>query len=66
MEKVSAAALHLKNYRERRRAAGLVAALFELPQETIDLIDDLKKRQDLPNRNLALLQLIERGKAATQ
>jgi hypothetical protein len=66
MEKPSASALHLQRYRERLRAAGGAEVLFELPRETIAFIDDLKKRQGLPNRSLALLQLIERGMAATQ
>jgi hypothetical protein len=66
MEKLSAAALHIKHYRERLRAAGAAEVLFELPRETIAMIDDLKKRQGLPNRSQALLQLIERGKEAAQ
>jgi hypothetical protein len=48
-------------YRERVRAAGAREVLFQLPDETLALIDDLKKRQRLPSRSLALLQLIERG-----
>jgi len=66
MAKPSAAALNLKHYRERLRAAGATEVLFELPRETIAMIDDLKKRQGLPNRSLALLQLIERGMEAVQ
>jgi hypothetical protein len=66
MEKQSASALHVKQYRERLRAAGGAEVLFELPRETIAMIDYLKKRQGLPNRSLALLQLIERGMQTTQ
>ncbi len=66
MQKTSSAGLYTKQYRERLRAAGVAEVLFELPQETIAAIDDLKKRQGLPNRSLALLQLIERGMQATQ
>ena len=66
MEKLSTAARHSKHYRERLRAAGGAEVLFELPRETIAFIDDLKKRQGLPNRSQALLQLIERGMQATQ
>jgi hypothetical protein len=66
MEKPSASALHLKHYRERLRAAGAAEVLFELPRETIAMIDDLKKRQGLPNRSQALLQIIEKGIATVQ
>lgn len=48
-------------YRKRLRAAGSDQVLFELPRETIALLDDLKKRQGLRSRSLALMQLIERG-----
>jgi hypothetical protein len=40
--------------------------LFQLPDETLQLIDDLKERQGLRSRSLALLQLIERGTEAAQ
>ena len=53
-------------YRQRLRAAGNCEVLFQLPGETLAFIDDLKKRQGLPSRSLALLQLIERGREATQ
>jgi hypothetical protein len=53
-------------YRQRLRAAGMRETLFQLPDETLALIDDIKKRQRLPSRSLALLQLIERGREATQ
>jgi len=66
MEKPSASALHLQRYRERLRAAGMAEVLVELPRTTIEIVDDIKKRQGLPNRSLALLQLIERGIQATQ
>lgn len=53
-------------YRHRLREAGGREVLFQLPDETLAIIDDLKKRQNLRSRSLALLQLIERGKQATQ
>jgi hypothetical protein len=53
-------------YRQRLRAAGADQVLFELPRETIALLDELKERQGLRNRSLALLQLIERGMQATR
>ncbi len=53
-------------YRRRIRAAGGAEVLFQLPRETIALIDDLKQRRGLRSRSQALLQLIEQGKAATQ
>jgi hypothetical protein len=55
-----------RSHRERVRAAGHVQAIFDLPQATMDAIDDLKKRQKLRNRNMALQILIERGIQATQ
>jgi len=53
-------------YRQRVREAGAREVLFQLPDETLALIDDIKKRQGLPSRSRALLQLIERGIQATQ
>ena len=53
-------------YRQRLREAGAREVLFQLPDETLALIDDIKKRQRLQSRSLALLQLIERGIQATQ
>ena len=53
-------------YRERIRAAGADQVLFELPRETIAFLDELKERQGLRSRSLALMQLIERGKQVTQ
>jgi hypothetical protein len=53
-------------YRKRLREAGGQEVLFQLPDATVALIDDIKKRQRLRSRSLALLQLIERGMEATQ
>ena len=53
-------------YRQRLRAAGADQVLFELPRETIALLDELKERQGLRSRSLVLMQLIERGIQATQ
>ena len=53
-------------YRRRLREAGAREVLFQLPEETLAVIDEIKKRQRLPSRSLALLQLIERGIQATQ
>ncbi len=55
-----------RSHRERVRAAGQVQAIFDLPQAMLDVIDDLKKRHKLPNRNVALQILIERGMQMTQ
>ena len=66
MQKVSTFAIHNRVYRERLRAAGGEEVLFQLPRETIALLDDLKQRQGLRNRSQALLQLIEQGRAAAQ
>ena len=63
-----AATLDDKNarYRQRLRQAGEREVLFQLPGETLAIIDDIKKRQNLRSRSLALLQLIERGKTEAQ
>lgn len=63
-----AATLEDKNarYRQRLRQAGEREVLFQLPDEMLAVIDDIKKRQNLRSRSLALLQLIERGKEAIQ
>jgi len=53
-------------YRQRLREAGEREVLFQLPDETVALIDEIKKRQGLRSRSQALLQLIERGREATQ
>jgi hypothetical protein len=53
-------------YRARLRAAGGAEVLFQLPVETVALLDEVKERDGLPNRSQALLQLIERGREAAQ
>ena len=53
-------------YRERMRAAGADQVLFELPRETIAMLDDMKKNLGLRSRSQVRLQLIERGRSATQ
>ena len=65
----SAAAPSTPRVRARRSrliAAGWRGVLFELPDETIAFIDELKERHGLRNRNLALMHLIEQGRQATQ
>lgn len=53
-------------YRQRIRAAGIQEVLVQLPHETVALIDEVKEREGLRNRSLALLQLIERGREAAR
>ena len=53
MQKVSTSAVHNRLYRERLRAAGGEEVLFQLPRETIALLDDLKQRQGLRSRSQA-------------
>ena len=53
-------------YRARLRSNGAEEVLFKLPREMIALLDELKERQGLRNRSMALMQLIERGREATQ
>ena len=53
-------------YRQRLREAGEQEVLFQLPDTTLALIDEIKKRHGLRSRSVALLQLIERGMEAAQ
>jgi metal-responsive CopG/Arc/MetJ family transcriptional regulator len=40
--------------------------VFQLPRETVAMLDELKERQGLRSRSQALLQLIDQGRAAIQ
>jgi len=53
-------------YRQRLRAAGGEEVLFQLPRETVAMLDAIKQRQGLRSRSQALLQLIEQGRATAQ
>jgi hypothetical protein len=53
-------------YRQRLAAKGWRQIIAELPDEVVDLLDDLKARRGLRNRNQALLQLIEQGREVAQ
>ena len=64
MPKTAATADRTKLYRQRLRAAGGEEVLFQLPRETVALLDELKERQGLRSRSQALMQLIEHGRAA--
>ncbi|MBS0641861.1 MAG: hypothetical protein JSS43_18515 [Proteobacteria bacterium] len=66
MQKVDALDDRNARYRRRLRDAGEREVLFQIPDETLALIDGIKKRHGLRSRSLALLQLIERGKEAAQ
>jgi hypothetical protein len=59
-------ALKSRTYRKRIRDAGEKEVLFKLPEVWIELIDEIQESQGLRNRSQALLQLIERGREATQ
>ncbi len=48
-------------YLRRLREAGAQEVLFQLPNKTLALIDDLKSRHGLRSRSQVLLELIERG-----
>lgn len=66
MKQVSAVDERSARYRQRIRAAGIHEVLVQLPTETLAVIDEIKEREGLRNRSLALLQLIERGRQAIQ
>jgi hypothetical protein len=59
-------AQHVRAYRRRIAAAGEQEVLFKLSNETVAVIDDLKKRLGLRNRGQVLEQLIERGREFAQ
>jgi hypothetical protein len=61
MSQAATSASKVALYRQRLRASGSDEVLFQLPRETIALIDEIKKRQGLRSRSQALLQLIEQG-----
>jgi hypothetical protein len=66
MPKPTASAAKNLRYRQRLRAAGGEEVLFQLPRETVVMLDELKERQGLRSRSQALLQLIDQGRATTQ
>ena len=53
-------------YRQRLREAGGEEVLFQLPSQTVAMLDEIKQRHGLRNRSQALLQLIEEKGAAAQ
>ena len=57
---------HVRAYRRRLAAAGEQEVLFKLPNETVALIDEIKRRHGLSNRGQALLQLIGQGRGVDQ
>ncbi|WP_158920906.1 ribbon-helix-helix protein, CopG family [Acidisphaera sp. S103] len=66
MQKTTNSTAHTRQYRQRLRASGGEEVLFQLPRETIALLDQLKESQGLRNRSQALMQLIEKGRATAQ
>ena len=56
----------VRAYRRRLAASGGQEVLFQLPRETVVLLDAIKERQGLRNRSQALLQLIEEKGATAQ
>ena len=61
-----AIAAHVRAHRKRQVEAGNKELTLHLPNETVALLDEIKERQGLRNRSQVLLQLIERGRDATQ
>lgn len=66
MQKTATIAERSLRYRRRLREVGEREVIFQLPEETIALIDEIKTREGLRSRSVALLQLIERGRGAIQ
>jgi hypothetical protein len=61
-----AIAAHVRAHRKRQAEAGNKELTLHLPNETVAFLDELKERHGLRNRSQVLLQLIERGRDATQ
>jgi hypothetical protein len=59
MPKTTRSADNNRTYRERLRAAGGEEVLFQLPHETVAMLDAIKESQGLRSRSQALLRLIE-------
>ncbi len=59
-------AVKTRLYRQRLREAGGEEVLFQLPRQTVAMLDALKERHGLRNRSQALLHLIEQKGAAAQ
>ena len=53
-------------YRRRLAANGQHQVVVALPRELVALLDEIQERQGLRNRSQAVVQLIERGRDATQ
>ena len=53
-------------YRRRLASKGRRQLIVDLPQEMIETIDELKQRRGLRSRSQVLMELIERGRMATQ
>jgi hypothetical protein len=53
-------------YRRRLAAQGQHQLVVALPRETVALIDELKERHGLRNRNQVLIQLIQQGRDSAQ
>jgi RNase P protein component len=66
MPKTNRSTPHTRAFRRRLRAAGGAEVLFQLPRETVALLDAIKERHGLRNRSQALLQLIEQKGAIAQ
>ena len=66
MSKSARTSCYSSAYRQRIRAAGSAEVLFQLPLETVELLDELKERQGLRSRSQALLKLIEQGRETAQ
>jgi hypothetical protein len=63
---ISAVADKDRAYRRRLAANGQHQVVVALPRELVALLDEFQERQGLRNRSQAVVQLIERGRDATQ
>ena len=63
---LSKGAEQLRAYRRRLANAGRKQVVIDLSADTIAFIDKLRQLRGLPNRRLALLEVIEQGRQAAQ
>jgi hypothetical protein len=55
-----------QTYRKRIVAEGRRQLLVDLPEETIHVIDELKRQRGMKSRSQALFTLVEYGRKAAQ
>lgn len=63
MTKAESGTGHMPAYRRRLAEAGIQEVLFQLPEETVALIDNVKRSRSYRSRSQALTEIIEQRRA---